>query len=325
MCRELVARAVADERMLKVCAFPTLLDLIAASWKRGDPSLYGRFDLSLRRARGRRSCSNTMPTRRPRYSRPACSSGLAGGRDRRRSPEGCRSVQLAARAADRRLEGDRPRAATCISPARPTIRRTAARSTTWRTPRVRPASPPRVLPVEVSAAPEGRVRRRRQADRACSSSIRGSGCSASSSAPSWPARRRVRSSRRGRRSSPTRAYCRCCGPCSRATRTCCRPISRTIRRPPSLATRSCASRSIRARAPTSRSSSTAQRSIRSRDRMARKALSGRRSRPCRTLQENYAAIGSWIAAGKPCGLSVREDFSPITKNTSRFLPHAIVG
>ncbi len=40
---------------------------------------------------------------------------------------------------------------------------------------------------------------------------------------------------------------------------------------------------------------------------------------------NYAAIGSWIAAGKPCGLSVREDVSPITKNTSRFLPHAIVG
>ena len=41
--------------------------------------------------------------------------------------------------------------------------------------------------------------------------------------------------------------------------------------------------------------------------------------------ENYAAIGSWIASGKPCGLSVREDLSPITKNTSRFLPHAIVG
>jgi glutathionylspermidine synthase len=40
---------------------------------------------------------------------------------------------------------------------------------------------------------------------------------------------------------------------------------------------------------------------------------------------NYAVLGSWIAAGKPCGLSVREDVSPITKNTSRFLPHAIVG
>ena len=40
---------------------------------------------------------------------------------------------------------------------------------------------------------------------------------------------------------------------------------------------------------------------------------------------NYVAFGSWIAAGQPCGLSAREDVSPITKNTSRFLPHAIVG
>jgi glutathionylspermidine synthase len=40
---------------------------------------------------------------------------------------------------------------------------------------------------------------------------------------------------------------------------------------------------------------------------------------------NYAVLGSWIVGGKPCGLSVREDASPITKNTSRFVPHAIVG
>lgn len=39
---------------------------------------------------------------------------------------------------------------------------------------------------------------------------------------------------------------------------------------------------------------------------------------------NYMVIGSWIAAGRPCGLSVREDKSPITKNSSRFLPHAII-
>jgi glutathionylspermidine synthase len=43
------------------------------------------------------------------------------------------------------------------------------------------------------------------------------------------------------------------------------------------------------------------------------------------FQENYAAIGSWVAGAKPCGLSVREELGPITKNTSRFLPHAIVG
>jgi glutathionylspermidine synthase len=40
---------------------------------------------------------------------------------------------------------------------------------------------------------------------------------------------------------------------------------------------------------------------------------------------NYVVLGSWIAAGRPCGLSVREDASPITKNTSRFVPHAIIG
>jgi glutathionylspermidine synthase len=40
---------------------------------------------------------------------------------------------------------------------------------------------------------------------------------------------------------------------------------------------------------------------------------------------NYTVLGSWFAGGKACGLSMREDASPITKNTSRFLPHAIIG
>jgi glutathionylspermidine synthase len=46
--------------------------------------------------------------------------------------------------------------------------------------------------------------------------------------------------------------------------------------------------------------------------------------PLPQFSGNYTVLGSWIAAGKPCGLSVREDISPITKNTSRFLPHAIL-
>jgi glutathionylspermidine synthase len=41
--------------------------------------------------------------------------------------------------------------------------------------------------------------------------------------------------------------------------------------------------------------------------------------------DDYAVVGSWITAGQPCGLSIREDASAITKNTSRFVPHAIVG
>ncbi len=39
---------------------------------------------------------------------------------------------------------------------------------------------------------------------------------------------------------------------------------------------------------------------------------------------NYAVLGSWLVQDTPCGLSVREALDPITKNTSRFLPHAIV-
>src|SRR5881394_1755518 len=47
MCRELVMRAIDDERMLKVLRIPERFwTFIAASWKRGDKSLYGRFDFS---------------------------------------------------------------------------------------------------------------------------------------------------------------------------------------------------------------------------------------------------------------------------------------
>jgi glutathionylspermidine synthase len=46
MCAELAARTVADERVLTRLAIPEpFWDFIAASWKRRDHSLYGRFDL----------------------------------------------------------------------------------------------------------------------------------------------------------------------------------------------------------------------------------------------------------------------------------------
>jgi glutathionylspermidine synthase len=47
--------------------------------------------------------------------------------------------------------------------------------------------------------------------------------------------------------------------------------------------------------------------------------------PLPQFDGNYVVLGSWFAAGSPCGLSVREGASAITKNTSRFLPHAIIG
>jgi glutathionylspermidine synthase len=54
-----------------------------------------------------------------------------------------------------------------------------------------------------------------------------------------------------------------------------------------------------------------------------KILQGLASLP--VFDGNYAVLGSWFAAGAPAGLSVREGTGPITKNSSRFLPHAIVG
>jgi len=42
-----------------------------------------------------------------------------------------------------------------------------------------------------------------------------------------------------------------------------------------------------------------------------------------STEGKYAVLGSWLVASQACGLCVREDGSPITKNTSRFLPHYI--
>ena len=38
----------------------------------------------------------------------------------------------------------------------------------------------------------------------------------------------------------------------------------------------------------------------------------------------HAVVGSWVIGDRPCGLGMREDASRITRNLSRFVPHAIV-
>jgi glutathionylspermidine synthase len=35
----------------------------------------------------------------------------------------------------------------------------------------------------------------------------------------------------------------------------------------------------------------------------------------------YPVLGCWIVAGRPAGLGIREDATPITRDTSRFVPH----
>jgi len=43
--------------------------------------------------------------------------------------------------------------------------------------------------------------------------------------------------------------------------------------------------------------------------------------PLARFGDNYTVIGSWIVGEEPAGIGIREDESPITKNTSRFVPH----
>jgi glutathionylspermidine synthase len=35
----------------------------------------------------------------------------------------------------------------------------------------------------------------------------------------------------------------------------------------------------------------------------------------------YPVIGSWLIGGKACGIGIREDDTPVTRDTSRFVPH----
>jgi glutathionylspermidine synthase len=46
--------------------------------------------------------------------------------------------------------------------------------------------------------------------------------------------------------------------------------------------------------------------------------------PLPVFSGQYPVLGSWLIDHTSCGLSIREDENPITGNTSRFLPHAIL-
>jgi glutathionylspermidine synthase len=46
--------------------------------------------------------------------------------------------------------------------------------------------------------------------------------------------------------------------------------------------------------------------------------------PLPNFSGQYPVLGSWLIDHTPCGLSIREDGNPITGNTSRLLPHAIL-
>ncbi len=46
--------------------------------------------------------------------------------------------------------------------------------------------------------------------------------------------------------------------------------------------------------------------------------------PLARFGPNHTVIGSWIVGEEPAGIGIREDESPITRNTSRFVPHYFV-
>jgi glutathionylspermidine synthase len=45
--------------------------------------------------------------------------------------------------------------------------------------------------------------------------------------------------------------------------------------------------------------------------------------PLPIFDGSSAVIGSWVVAGEPAGVGIRESDGPITGNTSRFVPHRI--
>ncbi len=47
--------------------------------------------------------------------------------------------------------------------------------------------------------------------------------------------------------------------------------------------------------------------------------------PLPRIGGNFTVVGTWVIGGVAAGLGIREDTTPITRDTSRFLPHAIIG
>ncbi|MCH1909922.1 glutathionylspermidine synthase family protein [Stenotrophomonas sp. Y6] len=46
--------------------------------------------------------------------------------------------------------------------------------------------------------------------------------------------------------------------------------------------------------------------------------------PLPVFDGNYPLVGSWVVGDRACGIGVREDDSRITRDSARFLPHAII-
>jgi hypothetical protein len=294
MCRELVARAVDDERMLDLLRIPQRFwTFIAASWKRGDPSLYGRFDLSY---------DGRGPAKLLEYNADTPTSvfetavfqwqWLEDAKARAITPNDADQYnslheQLIAgwreigKGAHLHLAGalDSAEDAGTIAYLEDTARQAGLTTTALAMDAI--GRTPKGAFVDASDKPISLMFKLYPWEWMFREQF---GTSLGGSPTRW-------SSRRGRRSCPTRAFCRCCGRCSRATRICCRPGSRTIRSRRNSATRMSANRFTRARAPMWRSWSAARRSIRTQVLMAKRGSCARRWRPCRGLTAITPLLG----------------------------------
>ena len=139
-----------------------------------------------------------------------------------------------------------------------------------------------------------------------------------------PGRRRAGSSRHGKPSFPTRAFCRCCGRCfpdhpnllpaffeddpNAAS------LGASFVRKP-LYSREGANIALVSAGVTV----VEQQGPYGAEGFVRQALA-----TLPNFADQYPVLGSWLIDHTPCGLSIREDENPITGNTSRFLPHAIL-
>ncbi len=80
------------------------------------------------------------------------------------------------------------------------------------------------------------------------------------------------------------------------------------------------SRCSRAKAPTSRSTPAA-RTIAADGEYGAEGRIYQAYAPIPRFGDDYVTIGAWIVGDEPAGIGLREDASPITRNTSRFVPH----
>ena len=266
MCRELVGRAVDDERMLKMLRIPERFwTFIAASWKRGDPSLYGRFDLSY---------DGQGPAKLLEYNADTPTSVFETAVFQWSWLEDAKARLITPQDADqfnslheRLIEGwkqigkggslhlagalDNPEDGGTISYLEDTARQAGLATTKLAIEDI--GRTPKGLFVDLADKPiellfklypwEWMFRDQFGASLA--------GSPTRYLEPPWKAICR------------TKAFCRFYGRCIHATRTCCRPISRTTRRPRNSAIRSSASR-YSAKAPMSPLWSAARRSTRTR-------------------------------------------------------------